>query len=103
MDLPVSPPVASIATSALGCGWTPEQIHVAFGVIKSRLASTSFKSAKASEVCGLLRLEMADGKIAYTDKTGRYFILGLLLDTKTGSPADASIQVDRQPSNIQGN
>ena len=99
-DLPVStqslqaPLVASAQASVCGSA-TLEQVQAAFQRIKLRLASTRFKAARPSQVCGLIQLEMEGGKLAYTDLNGRYFILGLALDAQTGSPADAQAQVDR--------
>lgn len=99
-DLPVSTeafkaPVVAVAYASVCEAATKEQVQAAFQRIKLRLASTRFKSARPSQICGLVQLEMEGGKLAYTDLNGRYFILGLALDTQTGSPADAQAQVDR--------
>ncbi len=92
--LPITSVYVSSASQSSGCELTASQVHSAFGTLKSRLAGTSFISAKASQVCGFIRVDMADGKVAYADRTGRYFILGMVLDTQTGGPADGSKQLD---------
>lgn len=47
-------------------------------------------------MCNLVALRLANGQTAFTDVTGRFFLLAFALDTHTGSPADNSEQVDRQ-------
>ena len=96
IPMPLQDPRPAIAASIAACGaTTAEQVQAAFLKIKLRLASTRFKSARASQICGLIQLEMDGGKTAYADLNGRFFILGLALDTQTGSPADAQTKVDR--------
>ena len=84
--------------SSADCLVTTRDMDSAYAVIKGRLASTPFKGARLSEVCGLIRLEMDGGKTAYTDKTGKYFILGLVLDLDTGSPADGAAEFEKEIS-----
>lgn len=67
----------------------------AFRRLKRTLPGTSFEGAAPSEVCGLARVKLTRGTVAYTDATGRYFILALALDTHKGSPADQSEAIER--------
>lgn len=96
MDLPPQAPVPVMVSSAQVAEapecrlLTPEQAAVAFARLKSRLRSTEFTEFRPSEVCGLVQLRMARGGVAYTDATGRYFLLALALDTHRGGPADES-------------
>lgn len=61
---------------------------IALERLQRRLPSTEFIDAKASQVCGMVVVRMASGRTAYTDPTGRYFLLAFAMDTHMGSPAD---------------
>lgn len=52
------------------------------------LPNTKIARARPASLPGLVQLELEDGKIAYTDRTGRYLILGVIFDTVTGSALD---------------
>lgn len=52
--------------------------------IQARLPGTRFVKAWATPVTGLYAVQMDSGRVAYTNATGTYFILGLLFDTATG-------------------
>lgn len=52
--------------------------------IQARLPGTRFVKAWATPVAGLYAVQMDSGRVAYTNSTGTYFILGLLFDTTTG-------------------
>ena len=71
------------------------EAQAAFARLRQRLPGTAFSGAQPSEICGVVRVQMAHGAIAYTDSTGRYFLLALALDTHRGSPADAADAVER--------
>jgi hypothetical protein len=64
--------------------------------MQAALPSTEFDhDARPSEICGLVRLQLANGKAVYTDLTGRYLLLTFALDTHRGSPADNSDELDK--------
>lgn len=90
MDLPPpNVPVPAIHAPAPECRLLNQaEAQVAFARLKGMLPSTSFVSARPSQVCGLVQVTMASGKTAYTDATGRFFLLAFALDTHSGSPAD---------------
>lgn len=73
-----------------------EQVNLAFNRLRNSLPSTSFVEASASEICGMVRVTMASGKVAYTDVTGRYLLLAFAFDTHKGSPADTSQALEEQ-------
>lgn len=52
--------------------------------MRGKLPRTVIKAAKPSVVCGLIELQLENGNVAFTDKSGRYFIMGLMMDTATG-------------------
>jgi hypothetical protein len=45
----------------------------------------------------MVALQMENKQVAYTDKNGRYFFLGVVFDTATGSALDH--QMDAQATN----
>lgn len=60
--------------------------------LQGNLKSTRFLKSWPSEFPGLIAVEMDNGRVGYTDKTGRYFILGLVLDTATGAALDRQLE-----------
>lgn len=71
------------------------EVEAAYKNLKARLPGTAFTGASASEICGLAKVQLARGVSAYTDITGRYFMLALALDTLKGGPADLSEAIDQ--------
>lgn len=91
LDMPPNVPQAAYVAPAPECRYlTNSEAQIALGRLRQRLPSTSFESARPSEICGLVRLQLASGKVVYTEPTGRYLMLTFALDTHRGSPADAS-------------
>lgn len=56
--------------------------------LQSTLSGTKFQKAWPAEIPGLVALQLENGEIAYTDKSARYFFIGLVLDTTTGRGLD---------------
>jgi len=86
---------------------TQNQAQTALNLLKAKLPSTPFESAQPSEICGLVRVQLQSGKVAYTEPTGRYLLLAFAFDTERGEPADVSAaldgEIDRRqsvPSNL---
>ena len=94
IDLPSVPPTATQSAAAACHVLTSEEAARAFQHLRRRLPSTEFEGAAPSEICGLVRVQLKHGTKAYTDVTGRYFLLALSLDTNKGSPADGSTAID---------
>lgn len=91
MDMPPSTPQAAYVAPAPECRYlTPSEAQTALARLRQRLPSTSFESARPSEICGLVRLQLTSGKVVYTEPTGRYLMLTFAMDTHKGSPADTS-------------
>lgn len=91
LDLPPNLPQAAYEAPAPECRYlTPGEAQVALQRLRRQLPSTPFEQAQPSEICGLVRVQMASGKTVYTDPTGRYLLLTFALDTHRGSPADTS-------------
>lgn len=90
---PVTPP--ALVAPAPECRYLSNaEAQVALARLKASLPSTQFAGAKPSEVCGLVRVQLANGSAAYTDPTGRYFLLAFALDTHKGGPADNASKID---------
>lgn len=86
---PAAPEPAAYTAPAPECRYlSATDAEVALKRLRSSLPGTSFVGARASEVCGMVRVEMASGKVAYTDPTGRYLMLAFAIDTHRGEPAD---------------
>lgn len=103
MDLP-PPAVETIPLPAFvaPAPLTPEcrylsntEAQAAFRRLKQALPSTSFEGAEPSEVCGLVKVKLSRGNTVYTDASGRFFILGTVLDTHRGGPADRDDEIER--------
>ncbi len=91
MDMPPNVPQAAYVAPAPECRYlTKSEAQVALQRLRQRLPSTPFDTASPSEICGLVRIQLASGKVVYTDPTGRYLLLTFALDTHRGSPADTS-------------
>lgn len=56
--------------------------------IGQALPKTKIVNAKPSSLPGMVMLELEDGKVAYTDRTGRYLLLGVVFDTVAGKALD---------------
>ena len=63
--------------------------------LQASLKKTKFISAWPSAVPGLVALRLDSGQVAYTDKSGRYFVVGLVFDSVTGQALDR--QLDGTP------
>lgn len=101
MDLPppqvmVNPPAFTIPAPIIPeCRYLSNaEAQAAFRRLKQALPGTAFDGAAPSEICGLVRVKLTRGATAYTDASGRFFLLTFALDTQTGSPADTSAKID---------
>jgi hypothetical protein len=56
--------------------------------VQRAFPGTHFLSAESSCFPGLAKLQLADGKTVYSDVEGRFLILGLIFDSKTGRALD---------------
>lgn len=97
MDLPPNPPAIYAPAPTPECRYlNAAEADVAFKRLRASLPSTSFERATPSEICGLVRVQMSNGKAGYTDATGRYFLLAFAMDTHKGGPADNAEQLSQQ-------
>ena len=87
------PPVEVVMpTQAQPGGQVQQQdADLALALIRATLPKTKFIRAWPSVVPGLIGLKLENGQIAYTDKSARYFILGVVLDTATGQGLDGQM------------
>ncbi len=97
MALPPHAPQAAFTAPAPECRYaTKTEAQAALSRMQAALPSTEFDhDARPSEICGLVRLQLANGKAVYTDLTGRYLLLTFALDTHRGSPADNTDELDK--------
>jgi hypothetical protein len=97
MALPPNHAPVAIVAPAPECRYaTKTEARVALSRMQASLPSTEFsEDARPSEICGLVRLQLANGKAVYTDLTGRYLLLTFALDTHRGSPADNSDDLEK--------
>lgn len=93
--LPVEPPALHEAATAAKEGASSAEVQSALAGVRGAFPRTRFDEAWASPVPGLVALRLGNGQVAYTDKQGRYLLLGLILDSKTGIALDR--QLDGRP------
>ncbi len=60
----------------------------ALASLSQTLPKTGFRKAWPAGLPGLVAVELSDGRTAYTDRTGRYLVIGLIFDTATGVALD---------------
>jgi len=98
---PMTVPPALIAPAPECRYLSDAEAQTAFARLRANLPSTKFANARPSEVCGMVRVQLERGTVAYTDSTGRYFLLAFALDTHRGSPADNEEKVESAIENRQ--
>ena len=76
------------ALAAASAALSQAEADAALARLRGAMPGTQFDSAKPSVMPGLIVLRLSNGKVAYTDKAGRYFIVGLIFDTQTGAALD---------------
>lgn len=64
--------------------WVLEKARTAF-------PNTQFNEAWPSCLPGMTALRLANGTVAYMDKSARYLMLGLVLDSATGQALDRQL------------
>lgn len=76
------------------------QVDVQQALARLRAANpgTTYVSAEASKVPGLIKITLADGKLAYADKSGRYLFVGVIFDMDVGQPLDGALDALNQPT-----
>jgi len=97
--LPAQAPVAVIAQAqAAACSGavSDEEAQAALKAISQAMPKTNFLKAWPSCVPGMVALKLANGTTAYTDRTARYLVVGLVFDTATGNALDR--QMAAQPN-----
>lgn len=83
-DVPVCPPALQVS---------PAQAEQTLQALRQALPATGFTEASPAPICGLVAVKLSNGNYAYVDKSGRYFILGLLVDTATGATFDGKLEL----------
>lgn len=73
-----------------------EEAQRALARLRSANPGTTFVSAEASQVPGLIKITLADGKLAYADKSGRYLFVGVIFDMHVGKPLDGALDAVNQ-------
>lgn len=79
------------------CKVSQKDADLALNRLKDRLQATKFKSAKPADVPCLISVQLENGKTAYTDKKGEYFIIGIAFDLKTGQALDNGLGTEQVP------
>lgn len=94
----VSPPDAEVCQAPIRVSESVAAEVLA--TLRGKLPRTAILSAKAAPICGLIELQLENGNVAYTDKSGRYLIMGLMVDTITGqfSSHRSPSQATQEPS-----
>lgn len=91
---PPAPPEPPAQVARAPAADSPVEVLAA---VRRRYPGTGIEAAATSQVPGLYRLTLSGGRVAYTDKTGRYLLLGLILDADTGSALDNQLDAVSSP------
>jgi Disulfide bond isomerase protein N-terminus len=88
-----SPPPEQPAAIALACAPVLSQADadLARERIAGTLSATKFTAAWPATLPGFVALRLEDGSVAYTDKYGRYLVLGLVFDVSNGKALDRQL------------
>jgi hypothetical protein len=94
MPVPVDiPPAVQVQQCAPATATvTQEQAQAALAALRASLKSTRFVAAWPAALPGMVAVKLESGEVGYTDKTGRYFVFGLVLDTATGNALDKQLE-----------
>jgi hypothetical protein len=84
-DKPPAPPPAVVRPA------TKSQATAALAALKRRQTGTPFQGARPADVPGLVAILLPGGKVAYTDISGRYYIVGVVFDLNTGKALDGAL------------
>lgn len=86
------PPVEVVLPARAPAGRvTQAEADAVMKAVQGTLRGTRFIKAWPSSVPGLIALQMDSGQVAYTDKSARYFFIGVVLDTTSGAALDGQM------------
>lgn len=88
--LPNEEPVR-VVVAAPAAATQPTDTERALTNVRSAFPRTRFDAAWPSGFPGLVALRLGNGDVAYTDKNGRYLMLGLIFDSATGTVLDRKL------------
>lgn len=66
-------------------------------LMRKRLPNTQIFDAWPSKVPGLIALKLENGRVAYTDKSARFLIMGVVFDLETGQGLDGQMDTFNNP------
>ena len=89
------PPAVQVQCAPAAASVTAAEAQAALEALRASLKSTRFVSAWPAALPGMVAVKLESGEVGYTDKSGRYFLFGLVLDTATGNALDK--QLDGHP------
>lgn len=87
----VAPSVSVKAPLCGGC-LSQEEADLILGKARNAFPNTPMVKAWPVPLPGLVALEMSNKSIAYTDKTARYLIMGIVFDSFTGKALDNQME-----------
>lgn len=96
-DVPARPP-AILQAPAKPVLVSNAEVQRALARLRGANPGTAYVSAEASKVPGLIKITLADGKLAYADKSGRYLFVGVIFDMDVGQPLDGALDALNQTS-----
>lgn len=84
--------VAPVASAAVTGVASEAEAQAALENIRKAFPRTRFESAWPSALPGFVGLRLGNGDVAYTDKKGRYLMLGLVIDSVAGTVLDRKLE-----------
>jgi len=97
---PPSAPTVQLLQQSWAVRLSPQEVEAAVQALKLQIGPRMIiKSYEASEYPGHIKVVLQSSEspdsqeqIAYTDRTGRYLILAIILDTKRGKILDGALE-----------
>ena len=93
IDLP-TPVVQEMAPASVAAEAVADATVLA--KLRQAMPSTKIVSVVLSQVPGFYKVELQEGRIAYTDKFARYFIVGIIFDLEKGKALDGALDASSQ-------
>ncbi len=91
--LPPPPPAIVARAEEHRCPASVSQAaaDAALHALSKTLPQTKFIKAWPACAPGLIAVKLANGTVAYTEASGRFLLLGLVMDTATGKALDGQL------------
>lgn len=94
----LEPPTCGPVSTANTLQVSNADLQQALTRLRAANPGTTFVNAEPSTVPGLIKLTLGGGKLAYSDKSGRYLLVGVVFDMSIGTALDGALDAVSPPS-----